>query len=131
MMTISGDGSLVSGDVLPGQGKSADGIITADYYAPVLDTPDNKAWAAKYKSLYKEDPSKFSVSSYEAMMWLAQAIKKAGSTDTDKVIAALEGSTYHGPQGVKVMDPNSHQTSLEVYMIKIADGKHTIIGKAN
>jgi branched-chain amino acid transport system substrate-binding protein len=130
MMTISGDGSLVSGDVLPGQGKSADGIITADYYAPVLDTPENKAWVAKYRALYKEEPSKFSVSSYEAMMWLAQAVKKAGSTDTDKVIAALEGSTYHGPQGVKVMDPDSHQTSLEIYMIKIADGKHTIIGKA-
>jgi branched-chain amino acid transport system substrate-binding protein len=130
MMAISGDGSLVSGDVLPGQGKSADGIITADYYAPILDTPENKAWVAKYKSLYKEEPSKFSVSSYEAMNWLAQAIKKAGSTDTDKVIAALEGSTYHGPQGVKVMDPDSHQTSLEIYMIKIADGKPTIIGKA-
>jgi branched-chain amino acid transport system substrate-binding protein len=130
MMTISGDGSLVSGDVLPGEGKAADGIITADYYAPVLDTQENKAWVAKYKTLYKEEPSKFSVSSYEAMSWLAQAIKQAGSTDTDKVIAALENSTYHGPQGVKVMDPNSHQTSLEIYMIKIADGKHTIIGKA-
>jgi branched-chain amino acid transport system substrate-binding protein len=130
MMTISGDGSLVSGDVLPGEGKAADGIITADYYAPVLDTPENKAWVAKYKTLYKEEPSKFSVSSYEAMSWLAQAIKQAGSTDTDKVIAALENSTYHGPQGVKVMDPNSHQTSLEIYMIKIVDGKHTIIGKA-
>jgi branched-chain amino acid transport system substrate-binding protein len=130
MMTISGDGSLVSGDVLPGEGKAADGIITADYYAPILDTAENRAWVTKYKTLYKEEPSKFSVSSYEAMMWLAQAVKKAGSTDTDKVIAALEGSTYHGPQGVKVMDPNSHQTSLEIYMIKIADGKHTIIGKA-
>ncbi len=130
MMTISGDGSLVSGDVLSGEGKAADGIITADYYAPVLDTPENKAWVEKYKALYKEEPSKFSVSSYEAVCWLAQAIKKAGSTDTDKVIAALEGSTYHGPQGVKVMDPVSHQTSLDIYMIKIVDGKPTIVGKA-
>jgi branched-chain amino acid transport system substrate-binding protein len=130
MMTISGDGSLISGDVLPGEGKAADGIFTADYYAPVLDTPENKAWVEKYKALYKEEPSKFSVSSYEAICWLAQAIKKAGSTDTDKVIAALEGSTYHGPQGVKVMDPASHQTSLEIYMIKIVDAKPTIVGKA-
>jgi ABC-type branched-subunit amino acid transport system substrate-binding protein len=129
MMTISGDGSLVSGDVLPGMAKTADGIITADYYSSVIDTPENKAFAAKYRELYKDDPSKFSVSSYEAVHWLAQAIKKAGTIESNKVIAALEGSTYKGPQGVKVMDPDSHQTSLEIYMIKIADGKPTIIGK--
>ena len=80
----------------------------------------------KYKKLYNEEPSKFSVSAYEGMAWLGQAIKKAGTTDTDKVVAALEGSTYHGPQGVKVMDPVSHQTSLEIYMIKIVDGKQTV-----
>jgi len=129
MMPVSGDGSLVSGDVLPGMAKTADGIITADYYSSVIDTPENKAFVAKYRELYKDDPSKFSVSSYEAVHWLAQAIKKAGTTESDKVIAALEGSTYKGPQGVKVMDRDSHQTSLEIYMIKIADGKPTIIGK--
>jgi len=126
LMTVSGDGSLVAGDALPAQGKRADGIITADYYSSSIDTPENKAFVEKYKKLYNEEPSKFSVSAYEGMAWLAQAIKKAGTTDTDKVVAALEGSTYHGPQGVKVMDPVSHQTSLEVYMIKIVDGKQTV-----
>jgi branched-chain amino acid transport system substrate-binding protein len=130
MMTISGDGSLVSGDVLPGEGEAANGIVTADYYAPSLDTPWNRAWVAKYKALYKEEPSKFSVSSYEAVYWLVQAIKQAGSIDTDKVIAALEGSTYDGPQGLKEMDPVSHQASLTIYMIKIVNGKPTIMGRA-
>jgi len=131
LMPICGDGSLVSEDILGAMGKSADGIVTADYYAAGLDTPENKAWAAKYLKLYGEKPSKFSVSTYEAVMWAAQAIKKAGSLDSDKVIAALEGSTYRGPQGVKVMDPNSHQTSLAIYMMKIENGERKIFAKVD
>ena len=121
-MKICGDGSLIADDVLPTMGKTADGIITADYYAPSLNTKENKAFVAEYEKLYKARPSKFSVSSYEAIMWLAQAVKKAGSTDVDKVVAALEGSMYVGPQGVKKMDPSSHQTSLQIYMIEAENG---------
>ena len=131
LMPICGDGSLVSADILGAMGKSADGIVTADYYASGLDTPENKAWVAKYLKLYGEKPSKFSVSSYEAVMWAAQAIKKAGSLDTDKVVAALEGSTYGGPQGIKKMAPDSHQTSLTVYMMKIENGEPKIFEKVD
>lgn len=129
MMPICGDGSLVSADILAAQGEAANGIITADYYSATLDTPENKAWMGKYKTLYGASPSKFSVSSYEAVMWLAQAIEAAGSIETDKVIAALEGSTYRGPQGVKKMDPETHQTSLTVYMMKIENGQRTIFAE--
>lgn len=129
-MKICGDGSLVSSDILGAMGSAADGIITADYYASSLDTPANNAWVAKYEKLYGEKPSKFSVSSYEAVKWLAQGIKAAGSTESAAVIKALEGSTYDGPQGAKRMDPDSHQTSLTVYMLKIENGKAVIFGKA-
>jgi branched-chain amino acid transport system substrate-binding protein len=129
MMHICGDGSLVSADILGAEGDAANGIITADYYSADLNTPANNAWMAKYEKLYGATPSKFSVSSYEAIMWLAQAVKKAGSIDTDKVVAALEGSTYDGPQGPKTMDPETHQTSLTVYMIKIDNGQGKIFAK--
>ena len=130
-MPICGDGSLVSADILAAEGDAANGIITADYYSATLDTPANKAWVAKYENLYGASPSKFSVSSYEAVMWLAQAVKKAGSVETDKVIAALEGSTYSGPQGTKTMDAETHQTSLTVYMMKIENGQRKIFAKVD
>jgi branched-chain amino acid transport system substrate-binding protein len=126
---ISGDGSLVAADILTAMGKSADGIITADYYTSELNTPENITWVEEYEKLYGAKPSKFSVSTYEAIMWIAQAVKQAGTTDTDKVIASLEGSTYHGPQGVKTMDPDSHQTSLDVYMLIAEDGRLKLLQK--
>jgi branched-chain amino acid transport system substrate-binding protein len=131
MVPICGDGSLVSADILSAQGDAANGIITADYYSASLDTPENKAWVTRYNKLNGASPSKFSVSSYEAVMWLAQAIKNAGSIEAEKVIAAMEGSTYHGPQGIKTMDPESHQTSLTVYMMKVDKGQREIFAKVD
>lgn len=128
---IAGDGSLVSADIIKAHGNNADGIIIADFYADTLDTPENKAWVTKFRKLYGDTPSKMAVSSYEGVMWVAQAIKQTGSVDTDKLIKAIEGSTYKGPQGVKKMDPVSHQSSLDVYMIKIENGKYKIFGRAN
>ena len=131
MAHICGDGSLVSSDILGALGSSANGIITADYYADTLDTPEHNAWKARYVKLFGSNPSKFSVSSYEGVMWAAQAIKKAGSLETGRIIQAFEGSTYHGPQGVKTMDAETHQTSLSVYMIKVENSIQKIFAKSN
>jgi ABC-type branched-subunit amino acid transport system substrate-binding protein len=131
MYKIAGDGSLVSADIIKAHGNNADGIIIADFYADTLDTPENKAWVEKYVNLNGEKPSKMAVGTYEGVMWVAQAIKQTNSVDTDKLIKALEGSTFKGPQGVKKMDPVSHQSSLDVYMIKIEDGKYKFMGRAN
>lgn len=130
MMTISGDGTLVASDALTAQGATANGIVTADYYAASIPTPENQAWVSKYRKRLGEDPSKFSVSAWNCMAWLAQAIRQAGSVDTNKVIAALEGSTYYGPHGKQVMDPDSHQASMDIWMLKVVDGKLTVFGKA-
>ncbi len=131
MMTISGDGTLVASDALAAQGDAANGIVVADYYAASIPIPENQAWVSKYRELYEEDPSKFSVSGYNCMAWLAQAIKQAGSTETDKVIAALEGSIYHGPHGKQVMDPDTHQASMDIWMLKVINEELVPIGKAS
>ncbi len=43
--------------------------------------------------------------------WLAEAIKKAGSTDTMKVIKALEGLTIQTPIGRQIMRAKDHQAT--------------------
>jgi len=130
-MKLAADGSFVSADIIKAHGNNADGIIIADFYVDTLNTPENKTFVKNYLARTKELPSKMALSSYEGVMWVAQAIKQAGSTDTDKVVKALEGSTYKGPQGSKKMDPVSHQSSLDVYMIKIENGKYKVMEKAN
>jgi urea transport system substrate-binding protein len=63
-------------------------------------------------------------------MW-AQAVKKAGSTDTDKVIAAMAGQTFKAPSGItSMMDPKNHHLHKSVFIGEIkADGQFNVVWK--
>ena len=63
-------------------------------------------------------------------MW-AQAVKKAGSTDTDKVITAMAGQTFPAPSGItSMMDPKNHHLHKSVFIGEIkADGQFNVVWK--
>jgi len=63
-------------------------------------------------------------------MWV-QAVKKAGSTDTDKVIAAMGGQTFPAPSGItSKMDPKNHHLWKSVFIGEIkADGQFNVVWK--
>lgn len=63
-------------------------------------------------------------------MW-AQAVKKAGSTDTDKVIAAMGGQTFAAPNGFTVtMDAKNHHLHKPVFIGEVkADGQFQVVWK--
>ncbi len=64
------------------------------------------------------------------MMW-AQAVTKAKSTDTDKVIAAMAGQTYPAPGGfMSTMDKENHHLHKPVFIGEIkADGQFNVVWK--
>ncbi|MEO8525247.1 MAG: urea ABC transporter substrate-binding protein [Caldimonas sp.] len=63
-------------------------------------------------------------------MW-AQAVKKAGSTDTDKVIAAMAGQTFAAPSGItSEMDPKNHHLHKSVFIGEVRpDGQFNVVWK--
>jgi urea transport system substrate-binding protein len=63
-------------------------------------------------------------------MW-AQAVKKAGSTDTDKVIAAMAGQTFKAPSGImSEMDMKNHHLHKSVFIGEVkADGQFNVVWK--
>lgn len=89
------------------------GITTNAYdlfYYP--DTPEHKAYVEKLKAYTKQEyaPS-WAITGYIAMQFLVEAIKKAKSTDTMKVIKALEGLTINTPIGKQTMRAKDHQAN--------------------
>jgi urea transport system substrate-binding protein len=64
-------------------------------------------------------------------MW-AQAVEKAKSTDTDKVIAAMGGQSYKAPSGYTlVMDPTNHHLHKPVMIGEIkGDGQFSVVWKS-
>ena len=63
-------------------------------------------------------------------MW-KQAVEKAKSTDTDKVIAAMAGQTFKAPSGiVSKMDEKNHHLHKSVFIGEVkADGQFNVVWK--
>lgn len=89
------------------------GITTNSYhlfYYP--ETPENKEYVEKLKAYTKQEyPPSWAITGYIAMQFLVEAIKKANSTDTMKVIKALEGLTIDTPIGKQTMRAKDHQAN--------------------
>ena len=80
------------------------------FYYP--DTPEHNAYVANLKAFTGEKyPPSWAITGYTGIQWLAEAIKKAGSTDTIAVIKALEGLTIQTPIGKQTMRAKDHQAT--------------------
>jgi branched-chain amino acid transport system substrate-binding protein len=82
-----------------------------------------------YEGQYKEDASTFGGHAYDAILLLAEAVKKAGSADRDKVRDALEGlKGVVGTAGVFNMSAKDHNglTAGAFEMLTVKDGKFAI-----
>jgi branched-chain amino acid transport system substrate-binding protein len=74
--------------------------------------PAHRAYLARLKKfLNEEHPSSWSIQGYIAMQFLVEAIKKAGSTDSDKVSKALVGLTIQSPHGPLTIRAKDHQAT--------------------
>lgn len=85
-------------------GENGVGVFGASDYAWDLENfpgyeAKAKAWNQKYYQLYKAIPCDAAAHSYTGAMNLFKAIEKAGSTDPQKIAAALKGISFDGPFG--------------------------------
>src|SRR4249919_1508547 len=93
-----------------------------------IDTPAHKAFVTAYQKRWNDYPRLGSVVGYDTINSLATGITKAGSTDTDKLIAAFRGLKVQGPFGPFEFRASDHQATVGAYVGQIAlkDGKGTM-----
>ncbi len=100
-----------------GAGQAAEGVRLPAAALLVADQlPDSDpqkgpglAYTKAYMDRYHEDISTFGGHAYDALMLLVEAIKRAGSTDRDKVREALESTkNFAGVDGIYNMSPTNH-----------------------
>jgi urea transport system substrate-binding protein len=115
------------------------GHLAAWNYFMSLKNPTNAAfiqqWSeyAKAKKLPGQADKPLTNDPMEATwigihMW-KQAVEKAKSTGTDKVIAAMAGQTFKAPDGFTVeMDPKNHHLHKPVFIGEIrGDGQFSVV----
>ncbi|MDQ5848103.1 MAG: ABC transporter substrate-binding protein [Pseudomonadota bacterium] len=78
-----------------------DGITFVDAYDP--EKPEVKAFEAAYKKATGKDPQNLHGYGYDGIMLIADAIRRAGSTDKEKIRAAMQQTSYAGVMGAKGM----------------------------
>jgi branched-chain amino acid transport system substrate-binding protein len=75
---------------------------------------------AEHKKRFKGMPPDFFVcGGFAAAVFVAQAIEKAGSTDTEKLISVMEGMEWMTPKGKMVMRKEDHQALQVMYHFKL------------
>ena len=116
------------------------GHLAAWNYFMSLKNPANdefkKKWAAYAKKMklpgadkpLTNDPME---ATYIGIYMWKQAVEKAKSTDTDKVIAAMAGQTFKAPSGiVSKMDEKNHHLHKSVFIGEVkADGQFNVVWK--
>ncbi|MDR6858854.1 ABC transporter substrate-binding protein [Variovorax guangxiensis] len=102
----------------------ANWIVTGYPYASI-DTPEHKAFLAAYQKKYNDYPRLNSVVGYATVKAIAAGLQKAGSTDTEKLIAAFKGLQFDSPFGPVVFRPQDNQSTLGIFVGRTAvkDGK--------
>ena len=78
-----------------------DGVTFVDAYDP--DKAEVKVFESAYKNATGKDPFNLHGYGYDGIMLVAEAIKRAGSTDKEKIRAAMQSLTYSGVMGAKGM----------------------------
>ena len=82
----------------------------------VAVTPKTLPFVAAFKARFGNNPSYCGYTAYDEVYYIADAIKRAGSTDSDKLVDALEKTDYVGTIGrsqFKGKDsPNPHALKI-------------------
>jgi branched-chain amino acid transport system substrate-binding protein len=90
------------------------------------ETPAHRDYVARLSKYLKDEyPSSWAIQGYTGMQFLAEAITKAGSTDSDKVSKALLGLTIDTPIGKQTIREKDHQANRgQLYGKTVMDPKY-------
>jgi branched-chain amino acid transport system substrate-binding protein len=124
--------SLLSGEpeyLDPLKDEAPDGWIVTGYPWYAIDTPEHRRFVNAYRARFKDYPRLGSVVGYDTFKAIATIIGKAGSTDTEKMIAAAEGITVDSPTGPFTFRAIDHQATMGAYVGRTAlkDGRGIMV----
>jgi len=100
--------------------ETPDGWWVTGYPWSEISTPDHKKFREAYQKRWKDYPRQGSVVGYSALYTVANAIRKARSADTEKVVDALRGLEMSTPFGPIVWRPLDHQSTMGAYVGQLA-----------
>jgi len=110
------------GNILPALAayKRLPGLEGATYYYYAIPkNPINEWFVAEHQKRFNAPPDFFTAGGFAAAMAAVTAVEKAKSTDTEKLIAAMEGMEFDTPKGKMVFRKEDHQALQSMYHFRV------------
>ncbi|WP_234679838.1 ABC transporter substrate-binding protein [Bradyrhizobium monzae] len=117
--------------------QAAEGVLYQGVSGPgVAVTPKSVPFAENFKKKFGNYPSYAGYTAYDEVYYIADAVKRAGSTDADKLVDALEKTDWEGTIGRVQFygkdDPFTHSIKygkglITGLMLQWQDGKQSAV----
>ncbi len=113
----------------PLKDETPEGWWVTGYPWSAIKTPEHTKFLADYQKRFKDYPRLGSVVGYSTIWTVANAMRKAKSVDTEKLIEAMRGLEMPTPIGPIVYRPVDHQSTMGAYIGRLAkkDGKGVMV----
>ena len=91
----------------------------AYYFYSIPKNPVNDWLVAEHQKRFNAPPDFFTTGGFAAAMAVVTAVTKAKSTDTEKLISAMEGMEFDTPKGKMVFRKEDHQALQSMFHFKV------------
>jgi len=89
------------------------------YYYDIPKNPVNDWFVAEHQKRYNAPPDFFTAGGFAAAMAAVTAVDKAKSSDSEKLIAAMEGMEFDTPKGKMIFRKEDHQALQSMYHFRV------------
>ena len=111
--------SLLTGEpeyLEPLKDETPNGWIVTGYPWYGIQTPEHKAFFLAYHRKYNEHPYNGSVVGYAMIQAVAAGVRKAGSTDSEKLVTAFRGLRFDTPFGPATFRAQDQQSTMGAFL---------------
>jgi branched-chain amino acid transport system substrate-binding protein len=108
-------------------GKDAEFVYSATFWEAGLPNPGNREFVAAYEKEFSRAPAVQSANSYAGCQILAEAVRRAGTTDSAKLREALLSLKMKTILGDFAVDERGFQVGQKAVTIQWQDGKRVVV----
>ena len=118
---VMSSGELTNDNPLKSMGAAAEGIISAWHYDWRHKSALNDEFVKGFREMLNgRNPDQFSISAYDGMHAIYEALKKTnGNPNGDVFVNALKGAKWESPRGPVSIDPETRDIVQTIYMRRV------------
>lgn len=114
-----GIGAVTTPTFLKLAGDAANGLLAGVAYTASVPGQENEKFVAAYKADNGDAPSKYAMFGFNTTHVVAQAIKRAGAADPEKIRNALKATDYEGPTGRVHFNDKGQGYGFSLYLVEL------------